>query len=75
LGDGLWLVLVVPPADFLDRLMLRKVIAPMAILTIAFARNVPLPPEVVVLGDALAYLDVLTIFLTLAALGRLRQLL
>ena len=78
LGDWLWLVLVVLPADFLDRLTFRKVVAlllPLAILTIAFAHNVPLPPEVLFLGDAFAYLDVLTILLMLAALGRARQLL
>lgn len=77
-GDWLWLVLVVLPADFLDRLTFRKAVAlllPVAILTIAFAHNVPLPPEVLFLGDALAYLDLLTIFLMLAALGRARQLL
>ena len=76
-GDWLWLVLVVLPADFLDRLTFRKAVAlllPLAILTIAFAHNVPLPPEVLFLGDALAYLDVLTIFLMLAAFGRARQL-
>ena len=58
------------PADFLDRLTFRNAVAlllPLAILTIAFAHNVPLPPEVLFLGDALAYLDVLTIFLMLAA--------
>ena len=78
LGDWLWRVLVVLPADFIDRLTFRKAVGlllPVAILTIAFAHNVPPPPEVLFLGDALAYLDVLTIFLMLAALGRARQLL
>src|SRR5262245_23764079 len=77
-GDWLWLVLVVLPADFLDRLTFRKAVAlllPVAILTIAFAHNVPLPPEVLFLGDAFAYLDVLTIFLMLVALGRAKELL
>jgi hypothetical protein len=71
-GDWLWLVLVVLPADFLDRLTIRKLLAfiPFAILAIAIAHNVPLPPEILFLGDALAYLDILTLVFLLAALGR-----
>ena len=71
-GDWFWLVLVVLPADFLDRLTLRKIIAfvPVVILAIAFAHNIPLPPEILFLGDALAYLDILTIVFLLAAIGR-----
>jgi hypothetical protein len=65
-------MLVVLPADFLDRLTLRKIIAflPIAVLVVAFAHNVPLPPEILFLGDALAYLDILTIIFLLAAIGR-----
>jgi hypothetical protein len=71
-GDWLWLVLVVLPAEWLDRLTIRKIIAfvPVVILAIAFAHNVPLPPEILFLGDALAYLDMLTILFLLAAIGR-----
>jgi hypothetical protein len=71
-GDWLRLMLVVLPADFLNRLTVRKIIAliPLAILIIAFAHHVPLPPEIVFLGDALAYLDILTIVLVLAAIAR-----
>jgi hypothetical protein len=71
-GDWLWLMLVVLPAGFLDRLTIRKVIAfiPWVILAIAIAHNVPLPPEIVFLGDALAYLDLLTILFLLSAIGR-----
>jgi hypothetical protein len=71
-GDWLWLVLVVLPAEWLDRLTIRKIIAllPLVALVIAFSHNIPLPPEVVFLGDALAYLDILTIVLFLAAIGR-----
>jgi hypothetical protein len=70
-GDWLWLVVVLP-ADFLDRLTIRKVIAfvPVVILVIAFAHNVPLPPQILFIGDALAYLDILTIVFFLAAIGR-----
>ena len=71
-GDWLWLVLVVLPAEWLDRLTIRKMIAllPIVAFAIAFTHNVPLPPEVVFLGDALAYLDILAIVLMLAAIGR-----
>jgi hypothetical protein len=71
-GDWLWLVLVVLPAELLDRLTWRKIIAfvPVVILAIAFAHNIPLPPEILFLGDALAYLDMLTILFLLAAIGR-----
>jgi hypothetical protein len=71
-GDWLCLVLVVMPAELLDRLTLRKAIAliPIVILVIAFAHNIPLPPEILFIGDALAYLDILTIVFLLAAIGR-----
>ena len=51
---------------------IRKAIAflPIIAFAIAFAHHIPLPPEIVFLGDALAYLDVLTILLFLAAVGR-----
>lgn len=42
----------------------------MVILVIAFAHNIPLPPEILFVGDALAYLDMLTIVFLLAAIGR-----
>ena len=72
-GDWLWLVLVVLPAEKLERLTIRKIIAllPILAVVIAFAHNIPMPPEIVFLGDALAYLDILTIVLLLAAIGRL----
>jgi hypothetical protein len=71
-GDLLWLVLVVQPADFLNRLTLRKVIAfiPVVILIIAFAHNILLPPQILFLGDALAYLDILTIVFFVTAIAR-----
>jgi hypothetical protein len=76
-GDWLWLVLVVLPADWLDKLTWRKIIAfiPVIVLAIAIAHNVPLPPEILFLGDALAYLDMLTILLLLAAIGRVGAIL
>jgi hypothetical protein len=71
-GDWLRLVLVVLPADFLNKLTVRKVIAliPVAILLVAFAQHIPLPAEIVFFGDALAYLDILTIVFVLAAIAR-----
>src|SRR5215472_5276504 len=70
-GDWLWLMLVVLPADLLNRLTVRKAIAfiPVVVLILAFAHNIPLPPEILFLGDALAYFDVLTIIFLLAARG------
>src|ERR1700677_2737526 len=72
IGDQLWLGLVVRVAEFLDRLTIRRVVAliPLAILVIAFVHNVPLPPEILFLGDALAYLDVLTFIALLASFAR-----
>jgi hypothetical protein len=71
-GNWLWLVLVVLPAEYLDRLTWRKALAliPLAIFAIAVAHNIPLPPEILLLGDTLAYLDLWTMVILLAATGR-----
>ncbi|PDT77269.1 hypothetical protein [Bradyrhizobium sp. C9] len=60
LGDWLWLVLVVELAALLDRLTLRKLIAliPVVILIGAYLHRIPLPPELMLVGDVLAYIDV-----------------
>lgn len=60
LGDWLWLVLVVELAALLDRLTLRKLIAliPAVILIGAYLHRIPLPPELMLVGDVLAYIDV-----------------
>jgi hypothetical protein len=72
LGDWLWDVFVVQPAALLDRLTLRKVIAliPLVILIVAYAHRIALPPEVALLGDVLAYIDVLSVLLLLNVLSR-----
>jgi hypothetical protein len=44
------------------------------ILIVAFAHNIPLPAENLFLGDALAYLDILTILCLVTAIARARQM-
>ena len=60
LGDWLWQILVVELAAFLDRLTLRRVIAfiPVVILVFAYLHRIPLPPELLLVGDLLAYIDI-----------------
>ena len=71
-GDRLWQMLVVEPAAFLDRLTLRQVIAfiPVVILVVAYAHSVPIPPELIFIGDVLAYIDIFSIILLLSLIGR-----
>ena len=72
LGDWLWDVLVVQLAAFLDRLTLRKVIAfiPIVILVLAYYHSIPIPPELMLLGDFLAYIDIFSVLLLLGILSR-----
>src|ERR1700733_7203006 len=72
LGDWLWEILVVELAAFLDRLTLRQVIAfiPVVILVVAYAHSIPLPPELMLVGDVLAYIDIFSIILLLSLIGR-----
>lgn len=72
LGDLLWDVFVVQFAAFLDRLTLRKVIAfiPIVILAVAYHHGIPLPPELMLAGDLLAYLDIVTVVLLVGMLSR-----
>jgi hypothetical protein len=72
LGDWLWDVLVVQLAALLDRLTLRKIIAfvPVIILILAYAHRIPLPPELMLVGDVLAYIDVFSVILLLSMLSR-----
>jgi hypothetical protein len=71
-GDWLWEMLVVELAAFLDRLTLRQVIAfiPVVILIVAYAHSVPIPPELILVGDMLAYIDIFSIILLLSLIGR-----
>ena len=71
-GDRLWQTFVVEPAAFLDRLTLRQVIAfiPVVILVAAYAHSIPIPPELLLVGDVLAYIDIFSIVLLLSLIGR-----
>jgi hypothetical protein len=71
-GDWLWEMFVVELAAFLDRLTLRQMIAfiPVVILIVAYAHNIPIPPELILVGDTLAYIDIFSIILLLSLVGR-----
>jgi hypothetical protein len=71
-GDRLHQILVVELAALLDRLTLRQVIAsiPVVILIFAYAHSIPLPPELMLVGDLLAYLDIFSILLLISVVGR-----
>ena len=72
LGDWLWDVFVVQLAAFLDRLTLRQIIAfiPVVILIFAYYHRIPLPPELMLLGDLLAYIDIFSVLFLLGVLSR-----
>lgn len=71
-GDWLHQILVVELAALLDRVTLRQAIAfiPVVILVFAYAHSIPLPPELLLVGDLLAYLDIFSILLLLSVIGR-----
>jgi hypothetical protein len=71
-GDLLWDVLVVQLAALLDRVTLRDIIAfiPVVILVWAYAHHIPLPPELVLVGDLLAYIDIFSVVFLLGVLSR-----
>ena len=70
--DLLWEVFVVQLAAFLDRLTLRQVIAfiPVVILVLAYAHSIPIPPELMLVGDVLAYIDIYSAILLVGILSR-----
>lgn len=71
-GDWLWEIFVVQLAAFLDRLTLRQIIAfiPVLILILAYAHSIPLPPELMLVGDVLAYIYVFSVILLLSMMSR-----
>jgi hypothetical protein len=77
IGDALWEVCVVQLAARLDRLTLRRVIAciPVAILVLAYYHKIPIPPELMLLGDLLAYIDVFSLLFLLGVLSRVTTIL
>jgi hypothetical protein len=72
LGDQLWDVFVVQFAAFLDRLTLRKIIAliPVVVVILATVHRIPIPPELMLVGDFLAYIDVFSVVFLLGILSR-----
>lgn len=77
IGDALWEVLVVQLAALLDRLTVRKVIAfiPVVILVLAYYHRIPIPPELTLVGDLLAYIDIFSVRFLVGALGRITTIL
>jgi hypothetical protein len=77
LGDLLWEVFVVQLAAFLDRLTLRRIIAfiPVVILVLAYYHRIPIPPELMLVGDLLAYIDVFSVLILLGILSRVATIL
>jgi hypothetical protein len=71
-GDWLWDVFVVQLAAFLSRLTLRQVIAfvPVLILILAYAHSIPIPPELMLVGDVLAYIDIYSAIFLLSIMSR-----
>lgn len=72
LGDWLWDVFVVQLAAFLERLTLRQIVAfiPVVILIVAYYHSIPIPPELMLLGDLLAYIDIFSVLFLLGILSR-----
>lgn len=71
-GGLLWDVLVVQLAALLDRVTFRDVIAfiPVVILVWAYAHHIPLPPELMLVGDLLAYIDIFSVLFLVGVLSR-----
>jgi hypothetical protein len=72
LGDWLWDIFVVQLAAFLDGLTLRRIIAfiPVVILVLAYYHHIPIPPELMLVGDFLAYIDIFSLLFLLGVLSR-----
>ena len=73
IGDALWEVLAVQLAALLDRLTVRKVIAfiPVVILIGAYYHSIPIPPELMLIGDFLAYIDIFSVLFLIGVLSRI----
>ena len=72
MGDWLWEVFVVQLAAFLDRLTLRQIIAfiPVVLLILAYSHSIPIPPELMLVGDVLAYIDIYSAIFLIAIMSR-----
>ncbi|WP_257166368.1 hypothetical protein [Bradyrhizobium sp. SRS-191] len=77
LGHWLWEVLVVQLAALLDRLTLRRIIAliPVVILIIAYYHRIPIPPELMLVGDIVAYIDIFSVLVLIGILSRVTTIL
>ncbi|WP_409241651.1 hypothetical protein [Bradyrhizobium sp. CB1015] len=77
IGDALWEVLVVQLAALLDSLTLRKVIAfiPVVILVLAYYHRIPIPPELMLVGDFLAYIDIFFVLILFGVMSRVTTIL
>ncbi|TQF30001.1 hypothetical protein [Bradyrhizobium sp. UNPA324] len=77
IGDALWEVLVVQLAALLDRLTVRKAIAfiPVVIIVLAYYHRIPIPPELMLIGDFLAYIDIFSVLFLLGVLSRVTTIL
>ena len=75
LGDWLWDIFVVQFAAWLGRLTLRKIIAfiPVVILVLAYMHRIPIPPELMLVGDLLAYIDVFAMIFLLGMIARVEM--
>ncbi|WP_245330261.1 hypothetical protein [Bradyrhizobium sp. AS23.2] len=64
-------------AALLDRLTVRKVIAfiPVAIIVLAYYHRIPIPPELMLVGDFLAYIDIFSVLFLLGVLSRVTTIL
>jgi hypothetical protein len=76
-GDLLWDVLVVQLAALLDRVTFRDIVAfiPVVILVWAYTHHIPLPPELLLVGDLLAYIDIFSVVFLLGVLSRIATVL
>ena len=72
LGDWLWEIFVVQLAAFLYQLTLRRIIAfiPVVILVLAYYHRIPIPPELMLVGDFFAYIDIFAVVFLLGILSR-----
>ena len=70
-GDWLWDGFVVQLAALLDRLTWRQIIAfvPVVVLILAYAHRIPIPSELMMVGDLLAYIDVFSVLFLLGVLS------
>nr|WP_249145529.1 hypothetical protein [Bradyrhizobium diazoefficiens] len=73
----MWEVLVVQLAALLNRITLRKVIAfiPVVILIAAYYHRIPIPPELMLVGDFLAYIDIFSVVFLVGMLSRVTTIL